>query len=302
MKKTLFVALLLLPVFSIKAQGTAMKFDNVKKLKEGKVIFALESNEQIDENIKNAVKNIWDFNMNYEFLPKVEAKKKAKESDGNIFVIYIDTESSKSLGRSSVSYKNDVDYSQDRTTYTKTRVTHITHTFSQGYYIGINNGGNAPYAKQYISVGEDGSLPETYITYGLSGLQSMIKTQYENEYNNGTEVYKHYSKNSNRLQGYTLYIPDAWISDKLTIDIAKATYTFPIEITSEEKWGEAILKKEPKVAYVMIVPYPINGQFIYAHNIVSADDCRLIATMYSGKKSEISVNELKKYQKEAEGK
>ena len=88
------------------------------------------------------------------------------------------------------------------------------------------------------------------------------------------KAYKQMTNAKSDLAEKTLYIPDWW-TGKLTKEDIDKNYGGKYEIVNHEKWANAILNKEKDIAYVMIVPTAISGNFLHRHHLCNAETGRM---------------------------
>ncbi|MCP4177184.1 MAG: hypothetical protein GY756_05395 [bacterium] len=250
--KNLLSAILIISVSSfISAQTQIFKLDNVYKIKNGKMIIGLTENESLNEALKTAVENFWNYNEVVEYLPKKEALKKARNND-NLFVLSIGTTRSKSMrhGSGAIKYRY----------------------VSSGKHIEISSGSPITNIKNYIPSigGKEMIVTEEFIAYGISSMLYLFRTMEENELKNSSKYKASYKIHSPKLKSKTLYLLDSWVNDKLKKEDIEKIYNAPIEVVTQEKWTNAILSKEEGIAYCIVVPVPGIGQYAYLHYIVDA--------------------------------
>lgn len=230
-----------------------LKQKEVQTIKNSKVIIGLLGDEELDKSFEKIVKDKWTFCEIAGSMPRKEAIKKAKK-DKNLFVISIaESYSSSSHENAGPSMIVTVKY------------------ISFSKRIEINSGSRIK-AKTFIPEFEKEGVTEEILKFGIGELQHKLQTMDEEKLSSEMKLNKAYKKNSPKLKDKVLYIPDFWLNHKITEEDVKALYNYPFKIVSYEEWRDAILNNKEGVAYIMISPNPIQGNFVYHHYIVDAKD------------------------------
>ncbi|MEO1653771.1 MAG: hypothetical protein AAFU64_09510, partial [Bacteroidota bacterium] len=68
-----------------------------------------------------------------------------------------------------------------------------------------------------------------------------------------------------------------WLDLNKKKDDIKELYNFPVEVVNYETWKEAILKKKEGIAYVVVVPVPLGGKYVYLHYLMDAQTGKVFA-------------------------
>lgn len=236
-------------------QGDWVKLKEVKEIKECKLIVAQFGIKEQDDLMMDAVKNYWNFTSDITSMPYKQAKELAKK-DPKVFIMFVTSATSKSLphdGAFNTSYKR----------------------VSSGAFMVIENAKGGVMANSYIPTFEGGLTPEI-LAFGVSNINCMLKTIEERQLGSNIKVFAAYKEHSPKLKQKTLYIPEGWVHENLDKAQAEKDYQAKFEIVSYEKWRDAILNKE-EVAYVILVPRPVGGKFVYEHYIMDAKTTSVLA-------------------------
>ncbi len=75
------------------------------------------------------------------------------------------------------------------------------------------------------------------------------------------------------------YIPKMFLNEKLTEASIKKYYDSNFKIATQEEWKEAIISRKNDVAYLILVPVPVSGDYIYQHYIVDAETSKIYALL-----------------------
>ncbi|WP_419213407.1 hypothetical protein ACNR9Q_04445 [Maribacter sp. X9] len=229
------------------------KLKEIQNLKNSEVIIGLSGDEGLDQDLRDILNQFWTISPISEELPISEARKKAKESD-NIYVIYIDSYTSRSFKR----YVGD---------------NYAFRNISTGYYVGLFAGSKKAIMPSYIPVFEDEFTKEV-LAHGVSYMQEIFTMMLDNEIG-AMKTLKIIKDNSKDLKEKTLYIPEWWMDSKLTDADISDLYEGKYEIVSHFEWSRAILNKTPGIAYATVIPAPVGGKFVYQHHICDAETGRI---------------------------
>jgi hypothetical protein len=230
-----------------------LKLSDVKEIKQSKLIVGLPEDPELAENFKKMVKEFWSYIPIKEELPIAEALEKAKKDD-KIRVLCITNKKSSSLKRGSASsiggqYK----------------------WVSMGLQIEIFQGNAKMVAAQaFPTFGEERSITEEGLAFGLTSLQFTLKYMINLEIKNNLSIEKAYDEVKFKLRKDTLYILEGWLDDDLTAAEISKIYKKKFRIVNYEQWREAILGRKEGVAYVVVAGVPIGGDYSYHHYLVNA--------------------------------
>lgn len=254
MKKTIFFAFLLI---SLSTYAQIPKLKDVKNLKSSKVIIGLSGNEALDNDLKSIIKNTWKLSEISESLPLKEAREKAK-GDDNTFVLHIN----------SVGTRNAHFDAGSNTKYI---------FISNGKCIALSTGKKKPLFRSFIPA--DGSaIPKESIKHGVEYIQQILGSMI-NKKQSAKKALSDFKKKSSELKNKTLYIPDFFLSKKMNESKIREIYGSNFELVNYSKWSNAILNKTTNVAYVMIIPVPLGGQYVYQHHILDAETGKVLAVL-----------------------
>jgi len=217
MKKYLTLLFTIYSSVLLNAQNTSLvKLDDVRLIKNSKIIVALTNFEEINLSLKNTVRNFWSFCPISDFMPEKEAFLKAEKEQGFV-VMKID-------GAGSDKEWNISIYDKDENTLIKNQL-----PLGHGY-------------------------DETF-AFGLFSMQYLCKTMDESNSKNNLRWNSLYKVKSAELKTKKLYILDSDLDSDLDKEKIKENYQYPIEVVSYDKWKDAILNKTEGVAYCIIVPF-----------------------------------------------
>lgn len=242
-------------------QGDVIKDDEVKRIKESKLIVAEFGNKDDDEGMLRVVKKFWTFTSDVTSMPYKEAKELAKK-DEKVLIIFITSAVSKSLPHDGGKFG---DFKRQY------------KEVSSGAFLAIETGKGNVLANTYIPT-FGGGITEEILVFGISNINCMLKTMDEKNLSNGRkleEVYK--ASFTPQLKEKTLYVLEDWMDEKCDKAKFASIYSGKFEMVSYEKWSSAILNKED-VSYVIIAPRPIGGAFMYIHYLMDAKDGMVRAT------------------------
>ncbi|NQY29861.1 MAG: hypothetical protein HRT69_10355 [Flavobacteriaceae bacterium] len=247
-------------LFSTSVFAQIPKLDHIKNLKESKIIIGLSHNENLNINLTKMVNQYWNLCQIDGALPYKEAIQKAKNDD-NTFVIFVSTMTSRGL-------KHNFDENWD------------FRLISSGKFVGLSNGSKKPLMRSYIPSSES-LIPSESIAHGINFMQTIITSMIE-EQKGAMKVIGLYKKEAKELANKTLYIPKVWLHKKLTPEIITKEYgSTNYKLVSYEEWKDAILNKKDGIAYVILIPVPIAGQYMFQHHIFDSATNQLYAISQS---------------------
>jgi len=93
------------------------------------------------------------------------------------------------------------------------------------------------------------------------------------------------------LKDKTLLLPKSWLDSKLTEEQIKKNYTANFKIVSHQDWKNAIIEGQKDAAYVILVPVPVGGNYIYQHHIFDAETKKKFYALLQPKAG-VSINGL----------
>jgi len=253
-------------LFSTSVFAQIPKLEHIKNLKESKVIIGLSGNEDLNKSLKELIPKYWTLCPIDGALPYKEALEKAKEDD-NTYVIFVSSIVSRSL----------------RHNYTENWDIRL---ISSGKFVGLSNGKKKPLMRSYIPA-SDNVVPGESIAHGLKFMQTLFTSMIE-EQKGAMKVVGLYKQQAKELVNKTLYIPEVWLHKKLTKEIITKEYGSNFKIVSETEWKDAILNKKEGVAYVILIPYPMAGQYMFQHHIFDSETNQLYAI--SNSRVAVSLN------------
>jgi hypothetical protein len=244
-------------------QGDMVKQSEVQQLKAAKIIIAQFGVKEVDDMMESTMKKFFTFNTNFAVMPYMDAKAEAKKDPDHVFIMFVTGVSSKSLPHDGWFAPNSNSY----------------RMVSGGSFLAIENSKGGIMANCYLPSFQDVGITEEIIAFGCEAISSMLKTMDEKQMGSNLKLESAYVKGAPALKEKNLYIPEGWLSDKFDKNEIKALYTGPYEIVSYEKWRDAILNKED-VGYVIIVPKPVAGSYLYQHFLVNAKTGMVYAICY----------------------
>ncbi|MEM9023774.1 MAG: hypothetical protein AAGB22_08525 [Bacteroidota bacterium] len=242
----------------VQAQFPIIGLEKVKEIKSAKMIVGLTDDEDLNASLRVAVDSFWTFNRVVEYLPLEEAKKKAKEDD-KLMVLSIGSTTSKSL--------------------THDRVQYSYRYVSKGKTVEISRGKKAILKQHIPAYGKDEAVSAEAIGFGLAAMQHICSTMVRKKLKNSLKLKSTLKESSTRIRSKTLYIPEGWLSEKLDKSAVKDLYGGKVKVVSYEEWRDAILTKQKGIAYTMVVPVPIGGDYVYVHYLMDAEKGRLYAAL-----------------------
>jgi hypothetical protein len=236
-------------------EGQFLKSTEVAQIKGAKIIVSQTGDKETDDALEKAVKSHWDFTSDVKSMTYKEAKAMAK-TDPSVLIFIVASVKSKSLPHNVGPAHNGF-----QQTY---------KSVSSGAAVMLEDGKGHALASSYIpSFGTEGLVTEEVLAFGVSAMNYQLKAMSEKNMANNLKIKSAYKEQTEKLKSKTLYIPEDWVSDKLDKSKIGTLYKANYEVVSYEKWRNAILNKED-AAYVIVVPQPIGGSFIYVHYLVDA--------------------------------
>lgn len=249
MKNTLFITLLLLIGIDANAQLSPLSQSDVQKIKNATLIVALSEDQSFNEEFQSTLKEWWTFCKIGESLPLKEAKKKSKEEKG----YYISIESVKS--ESARHYKNGG----------------YTSSISDGWAICIKQN-RENVVKTFIPTYKNEEVDKAILVFGISTMQDMLVSMDKKQMKNFYGMPDVWKENAPGLKEKTLLIPDFWIHSKMDQQIIKQYYAGNYKVVDYDTWSKAIINKDKQYAYIMVVPVPVGGDYVYQHHLVSTEN------------------------------
>lgn len=237
------------------------KLDDIRAIKNSKVIVGLSGNDELDEILRRVITKYWSFSEVIAFENAETATKKAKLDD-NLMVLKLGKKVGYSPSHSTPGSNNKYKY------------------ITEGHQIEIGTGKNKLLVSVLIPTFKDDEITEEILVYGISTLQHLCKTMDDNNLKSNMKIKDVYKENTPQLKNKTLYIPEFWLSPKFDINEIKNLYDAKIKVVSYEDWRNAILTGEEGIAYVMVVPTPSGGNYVYLHYLVDAHTSNVYAFVY----------------------
>jgi len=261
-------------LFSTNVFAQIPKLEHIKNLKESKVIIGLSDNDELNGELKKMVNNHWTLCQIDSSLPFKEAQEKAKQDD-NLYVIYVSTMTSRSLKHQAAGTGVGADMSNY---YPDSKWDF--RLVSASKFVGLSNGNRKPLMRSYIP-DSNGYIPAESIAHGINFMQTLFTSMIE-EQKGAMKVIGLYKKEAKELANKTLYIPKVWLHKKLTAEIITKEYgSTNYKLVSYEEWKDAILNKQEGIAYVILIPVPLGGQYVFQHHIFDSATKQLYAISQS---------------------
>lgn len=242
----------------------------------------------MDAYLLEAVKSCWDFcDVDTSRLyTKKEAKAITKKED--CIMMTLQKYSSKSL--SSQRYPTVSENLSVSSRYDSQTGKTLYYTNSRGWILRIEKG-----TKNYYNFsmpfpqGKINNIPKSYFFFAISNMNSAIKVMDDKRLKKAQDLYDEFAAKSTVLKHKTLLIPDCFLSEGFTADDVKRIYKHPVQIVSEEDWGNAIISKNPLYAYVMIIQNPVNGTFQGIHCTMNAEEGSCLGIAHTGTKVKVKM-------------
>lgn len=248
--KTNFLLILAMSVsFSCLAQIPKLK--EIENLENGNLIIGLTGNDKIDDDFKEVVNELWTLGKVTEFLSLDEARKKAKEDD-NTYVLYIDSFTTISFryeGAGNFDYK----------------------TVSEGTCIALSDGSKKPVFRSFIPTYNGNIIAKESLVHGVNFIHQVSEKMIEEKLKSATKTMALYEEEGKKLKEKTLYIPVGMIHEKFNKNEIEEFYEGDFKVVSRTEWRDVILSHQKGAAYVMIVPVPVGGKYMYQHHIIDAE-------------------------------
>lgn len=255
-------------------QGDLVKQSEVQQIKAAKIIIAQFGVKEIDDLNEATMKKFFTFNTNFAVMPYMEAKAEAKKDPEKVFIMFVTGVTSKSLPH---------DRDDKSTPNWKEQYRNI----SGGAFLVIENAKGGVMANCYLPSFEEGGITEEVIAFGCEAISSMLKTMDEKQMGSNLKLESTYFKDAPALKQKNLLIPEGWLSNKFDKVLIQTLYTGQYEVCSYEKWRDAILNKED-VGYVVVVPKPVGGSYLYQHFLMNAKTGMVYAICYPKVSSSMS--------------
>jgi hypothetical protein len=242
-------------------EGQWVKEKDVQKVKQSKMIVALTGDAETDEGIQKAIKSFWTFTSpDVSTMSYQEAKAMAKGKDSIVIltVAHAKSKSSKQKGRvfgiGPIVLK-EADF----------------RNVSYGTCVIIEDGKGNVLVSSYIpTFGENDNITPEVLTFGISSMNYLLSVMDEKKLASNLKAKSAFKeKAKDLLKEKTLYIPKDWLDEKVSLEEVSKTYSASVEVVSYEVWQETIVGRKDK-AYVIVVPMPVGGDFVYVHYLMDA--------------------------------
>jgi len=214
-------------------------------------------NEEALEDFKTAVEEIWNYSIIEDFII----------GDGNL----------KNEDKSKLYLKivEEKSYSMKHHTHSIGNTDFYFRNVSTGYALAVSYGGNKKaLIKTYVPIDSEIDAVTTEVIYfGLSALQTQLNYVKESGAKNSMKYGSFLKEQGPQLKNKELYVLSSVLSigKKATEDDILSEYSGEINAVTYEKWSEAIINKEKGIAYLMPVPFPIGGNYMFQYWIVDAE-------------------------------
>jgi hypothetical protein len=142
---------------------------------------------------------------------------------------------------------------------------------SSGTCVIIEDGkGNVLISSYIPTFGEDDEITPEVLAFGISNMNYLLNVMEEKKLASNLKAKSAFKeKAEGKLKEKTLYVPKDWLDEKVSLEEVSKTYTASVEVVSYEVWQDAILNQKDK-AYVIVVPMPVGGDFVYVHYLMDA--------------------------------
>ncbi len=233
------------------AKGAYVTQEDVTRVKSARLIVPTTDYPGLDSLLTTAVKSFWTFSKNVEYgtMSYTDAKKLAK-TDKNILIFIITNVRSQSLTHS--------DASGGRYRYV-----------SSGSAVMLEDGKGKTDVSSFFPTFEERTVTDEGVGFAVAEMSSLLSNLEKYSIKNNMTFNKPFRQNAPRLKDKTLFIPEGWLHDKLEVRDIPAIYEGKFKIVDYETWSDAIVSKKD-VAYVIVVPFPIGGDFVYLHYLMDA--------------------------------
>lgn len=258
-----FLLLLLFISFSmgLKAQFQLIKLEEVKSIKNSKLVVGLTGNQKIDDFMIAAVNSHWKLGEIGEPIPVEEALNKTK-SDNSITVIKMGTASAASL-----IYNFD--------DYWNYRYINSSNTLE------LYNGQKKAVFKQFMPFfGKDEEVTEEILRFGVAAMHYQLSVMEQNQLG-VMKIKTKYKLNTPKLKELTLLMPEGWMDEKSSPETVNSLYSGKGYIVSYKMWRNAIIEREEGLAYSMICQIPMGNGYVYQHFLVEAKTGDVLAIIQS---------------------
>lgn len=227
------------------------KLKEIKNLENGNLIIGLTGNEKLDADFKDVVQDIWKLGTITASLPEKEARDKARQ-DENTYVLYIDSFITKSFRHEG---KNNIDYK----------------TVSEGTCIALSDGSKKPVFRSFIPAYNRTIVPKESLVHGVNLINQVSMKMITENLKNAMKTMSSYEEEGKNLKNKTLYIPVGMIHEKFDISEIAEFYDSDYKVIPRSEWSDVIISHKNDAAYVIIVPVPVGGKYMYQHHIVDAE-------------------------------
>lgn len=249
--------------------GQLLKAADVKNIKTSRIVVAQIGDSKIDSALASAVKDHWNFTSEIQVMTYNKAATYAKEHENVlIFIVGNAKPTPPKLGEGpSVKYR----------------------TLTQGTAVMLEDKKGTVVASAYIpTYGLEAFVTPEAVAFGVTALNYELKVMDEKELVNNLNIYNNYKElAADKLKSKTLYIPEGWLNDKMNKSEIAGIYTAKSEVVNYSDWSSLITGKK-EGAYLMVVPRPIVGNFVYQHYIVDATTGMVYAICYPKVASSLS--------------
>lgn len=256
------------------------KLEELQQFKSVKVYIGLSDNEDMNNALRSAVENGWDF-TEIEGEESIENIKQKVSSGKNIaYIAMVETSSSNLF-----SDKSGV------------------NAESKTYALQVNlNGSRFGFYHQYLCYAE-GFINniDLSVNIGVKMLNSKLKA-IDKENLKKSKLLKDYAlTKSEAFATKTLYIPREWLVDISEEDF-KSEYTYKVKFVDLEEYIEAIKNDQKDMIYVLPLAVPAEGGFVNTHVFTEADGHNYLGLCQKLTMLELQTNVFKKYSGEIEKK
>ncbi|HKJ47974.1 MAG TPA: hypothetical protein VJ973_02735 [Christiangramia sp.] len=245
------VLLALAITLTLNSFGQIPKLKEIKNLENGNLIIGLTGNDKLDEDFKDVVEAQWKLGKITEYLPMEEARDKAKEDD-NTYALYIDSFSTKSFRHEGM---NNVDYK----------------TVSEGTCVALSDGSKKPIFRSFIPAYKGNIVSKESLVHGVNFIHQVSEKMISENLKSAMKTLSLYEDEGKNLAQKTLYIPQGMIHEKFDKSEISEFYGSEYKVVPRSEWSNVIVSHEKDAAYVMIVPVPVGGKYMYQHHIIDAE-------------------------------
>ena len=249
MKTKILLALAI--TLTLNSFGQIPKLKEIKNLKNGNLIIGLTGNDKLDEDFKEVVEDQWKLGKITEYLPLKEARDKAKE-DENTYVLYLGSFTTKSFRHEGA---NNIDYK----------------TVSEGTCVALSDGSKKPVFRSFIPTYKGNIVPKESLVHGVNFIHQVSEKMISENIKSAMKTLSLYEDEGKKLEGKTLYIPAGMIHEKFDKSEISEYYDADYKVVPRSEWSDVIISHQNDAAYVMIVPVPVGGKYMYQHHIIDAE-------------------------------